>query len=906
MKNLSIFAKIYIFGIILLGGSLAIYEFIGTTFQDPALVLVVAVLASLAQVYKVEGSTDKTSYNVAWIAYGFSIVLFNPSEALFVIIFAHVVEWLRHRYPWYIQAFNIATFILASELAFTVALEMNLDLTEFNTLAVFGVVASLAVFTFVNHLLVGVVIYFARKQNFKESGVFGFLTLMIDFTVIGLGAAAAFLWMITPLAAAFALIPIYMIYTTLRMPSLERQTEIDPKTELYNPKFMEDAFQKELNRARKFDRPLTFVMADLDHLHNINNTYGHMAGDIVLIGIAKIFKEHFGGYDIVARFGGEEFAIIMPETTPEEAYPRVEQVRKAIQETQFEVSTSVTPIQATMSFGISWRTEQFQSPEEIIHNADLALYHAKNEGRNRTALHSEEGLQEFFGLGQAQVSSREVSSTPKIEKIRAATGKRPGTYQTESPGKEKAKSKAPASNASTAQYTGILNWFIIFTGLLSIALTAFVMEPPNQIDWFGLSLFALCVVLAEVLALDIYSRDASVSTSAAPFIGAVLLFGPWGAIAVSTLLAAVALLKKKAHLRRFVFNLSNHLIAGLIVIAVVKGFGVPYVQLPQMTQIALAVLAGAIIFFSTTFFLAGVIGISLEKSLLQVWREKFQWLLIFYVGFGIVGYTLILGYNNAGLFGIMAMILPMWMIRFSHAQYISKTENLVRQLQAQNKELSNQEQEISTVNNELLACLAKAVDIRDPFTYGHSEIASHYAVILGREMGLSQERLELLRKAGLLHDIGKLGIPETILFKPASLTAEEYERIKEHPMIGARLVSQSHAMQYIVPAILHHHERWDGQGYPHRLRGEQIPLEARIIGLADAIEAMASNHPYRKGLSFEKIVREVNENSGTQFDPQVVQAFMQIVGRQGAKVLRPSVRSRVRHAELAEYVMAEK
>ena len=198
-----------------------------------------------------------------------------------------------------------------------------------------------------------------------------------------------------PSAVLFVIIPLYLIYMTLQVPNLQRQTEIDPKTKLYNARYFADALEKEYDRALRYDRPLTVVIGDLDLLRNINNTYGHLAGDVVLVKVAEILQNQFRGYDLVARFGGEEFAILMPETTPEEAFPRVEAVRQAIAATDFEVSTSVTPIKASISFGIAARNGQ-GSADDIIHDADVTLYRSKLMGRNVTCIYSSDNIDELF------------------------------------------------------------------------------------------------------------------------------------------------------------------------------------------------------------------------------------------------------------------------------------------------------------------------------------------------------------------------------------------------------------------------------------------------------------------------------------------------------------------------------
>jgi HD-GYP domain-containing protein (c-di-GMP phosphodiesterase class II) len=153
------------------------------------------------------------------------------------------------------------------------------------------------------------------------------------------------------------------------------------------------------------------------------------------------------------------------------------------------------------------------------------------------------------------------------------------------------------------------------------------------------------------------------------------------------------------------------------------------------------------------------------------------------------------------------------------------------------------------------------------------------AVALGEELGLEREQLEVLRFAGLFHDIGKIGVPDAILTKPDRLTKLEYEIVKRHPEDGARIVGRLHSLHAAVPAVLHHHERWDGEGYPQRLRGDEIPLEAAVVGLADAVDAMTTDRPYSPAMSLADATDEVLRHRGTQFAPAVVDAFVALVGR---------------------------
>ncbi len=397
MKDLSIKAKIFILASILIGIGLSAWQLSSLTWGDPWL-WGLALAAAAGQVFKVHGSTERSNYNISWIVYAFTFFHLGVSEALFVILFAHLVEWIWHKYPWYIQAFNISTYALAISIIGQISvwiMPTGLEPTD-QLWAVAAILVMMAAFTVINHFLVGMVIKLARGQGFSQSGVFGLLTLMIDFSMLGLGTAAALVANTNIFGIVITILPLYLIYSTLKVPALQRQTEIDPKTKLYNARYFADELEKELARAERFDRPMTLVMADLDLLRNINNTYGHLAGDVVLIGVAEILQKFARDYDVVARFGGEEFSILLPETTVEDAFPMVEVMRQAVEAAEFEVSTSVTPIKVTMSFGITGRDTFGQSMTDIIHNADMALYHSKLSGRNLTTVYALDGISDLF------------------------------------------------------------------------------------------------------------------------------------------------------------------------------------------------------------------------------------------------------------------------------------------------------------------------------------------------------------------------------------------------------------------------------------------------------------------------------------------------------------------------------
>jgi HD-GYP domain-containing protein (c-di-GMP phosphodiesterase class II) len=174
----------------------------------------------------------------------------------------------------------------------------------------------------------------------------------------------------------------------------------------------------------------------------------------------------------------------------------------------------------------------------------------------------------------------------------------------------------------------------------------------------------------------------------------------------------------------------------------------------------------------------------------------------------------------------------------------------------------------------VLAALSQAIEARDPYTRGHSARVSALAVVIARRLGWRGSRLSGLRLGGLLHDVGKLNLDDAVLRKPGPLDEREYSEIKRHPLAGARLIRRLEALRPALPYILFHHEWWDGSGYPSGRSGEQIPVGARIVAVADAFDAMTSPRPYRPPLPLRGALAQVAGGSGTQFDPRVVRAFL--------------------------------
>jgi putative nucleotidyltransferase with HDIG domain len=176
----------------------------------------------------------------------------------------------------------------------------------------------------------------------------------------------------------------------------------------------------------------------------------------------------------------------------------------------------------------------------------------------------------------------------------------------------------------------------------------------------------------------------------------------------------------------------------------------------------------------------------------------------------------------------------------------------------------------------VLHALTRSIDAKDAYTRGHSQRVAELSRTLAHKIGLSEEQCERVYLSGLLHDVGKIGVPEAVLTKPGKLTAEEFDAIKKHPEIGAQILGNIKQLQDIIPGVLYHHERWDGKGYPFGKKAEGIPLIGRIICVADCFDAMGSTRTYRAALSLETVLEEIKRCSGTQFDPTLANVFLQL------------------------------
>jgi diguanylate cyclase (GGDEF)-like protein len=348
------------------------------------------VLATLAQIFKAEGPNHIAFFATPVFLFA-GVLLLPPLGFVLLVVIPHLVDWLKarmenseHLHAWYIQPFNIAKHIIAGSAAqWVYAGAKPYTTLFFITSSIFAIMATLITYLLIDEFLLGQVLVLARSVSWSDSGVLTFENLLPEFVMLCVGASVGMLWAHDAWMILPTLAPLALMYRALMIPKLKEEAQIDGKTGLYNARYFTTLFTNEIERAKRFDRPLAFIMADLDLLRNINNTYGHLAGDAVLAGIGRIIHETIRKYDIAGRFGGEEFAIVVPEAGPSEAHVLAERIRQAVEAAAFEIATSPTPIHVTMSLGVAYFPQDAHTQTDLVHEADVAVYQAKLQGRNR-------------------------------------------------------------------------------------------------------------------------------------------------------------------------------------------------------------------------------------------------------------------------------------------------------------------------------------------------------------------------------------------------------------------------------------------------------------------------------------------------------------------------------------------
>lgn len=375
-------AKIYVGSVLALAGALGIVGAMVSPVRlsQAPIALVLMLGATVAQQLKVK-SPKHQSYYTTTIFFVAAALLLSPACVIAIVIAVHAIEALRVRYPWYIQAFNVANFMLCSMLAGTIFNSSGGRFLAGPSAAVYALAAGVA-FVLLNHLLTALVIMWARGVRPTRSGTFDWDNLGTDFALMSVGLLGALLWLTDAWLVPLCLCPLFLIYRSLMVPNLREEARTDPKTSLANMKHWSAVAQVEVERARRFQRPLSVLLADLDLLRDVNNHHGHLVGDQMIGRVSEAIRQALREYDLPARFGGDEFAVLMPEATLAEAKAVAERIRRAVASIDLKTPEG-TQLTATVSIGVALFPAHGRTPSEMLAAADRAVYQAKALGRNR-------------------------------------------------------------------------------------------------------------------------------------------------------------------------------------------------------------------------------------------------------------------------------------------------------------------------------------------------------------------------------------------------------------------------------------------------------------------------------------------------------------------------------------------
>jgi diguanylate cyclase (GGDEF)-like protein/putative nucleotidyltransferase with HDIG domain len=844
--------------------------------------VILGALAAVARLFVVRTPGDQ-AYHTDIVFLIPAALILPPELLVLVAIVLMVPEWLKMRYRWYLQTFNIFNYLLSSMAVWLVGRKLILDHSFPQNhdlrIAIAGV-ASCVVFVAVNHTLLALMLRLARGFSLRETGLFDTEFLSTDLVLAALGVAVYAFWQQNLWLVPFALTPLFLIHRSLSVPALQAEARVDPKTGLYNARYFATALAEELGRAQRFERPLSLIMADLDLLRDINNTYGHLAGDAVLKGIAEVFRAQLRHYDVPARFGGEEFSIMLPETPPEQALEIAERIRRAVAERTFDVETSSEPIRATVSIGIAGYPKDGTDANELIHQADLAVYRAKLQGRNRVLGASSEPL-----LMPVERSARLVA-VPEEGDHHAPLATPAAAQPTQERRSEPRHPKPHAVHGP--RFLSLSKRLTAVVGVVSVvgitAGIAGLVFTWNEANLLGLITILALVGVGQALALEV-DDGGSISVSAVGCLAGAALFGPRAALALAVTVVAVEWSARRSPLHNVLFNIGALTLASLTAASIFKiGAAVPEGTAHRLTVAALGLAAGAAYFGVLMGLLSLALALEGHERWWGVFRERFAWLLPHYIVYGFIGGVMALAYEAVDLFALAVFAVPLLLMRKTQEAYLTHTQRSAQKLrqaaetiQTQNVSLEQANKLLKERSTAAMESLSATVDARDSYTAGHSRRVQQLALAIGRELGLSQAELDLLGHAALFHDIGKLAIPDAILLKPASLTADEWALMQRHAEEGARIIDRLGFLNDAVPAIRHHHERFDGTGYPDRLKGEEIPLGARIIHVADALDSMLTTRIYRAARPAAEALGELRRAAGTQFCPRCVAALERIL-----------------------------
>jgi diguanylate cyclase (GGDEF)-like protein/putative nucleotidyltransferase with HDIG domain len=868
---------------------------------DVDLVLLVAMIAlcALGNLFEVF-APGHYSFQPNLVFFFWGAVLLPPWGIALLAAACFVPGWFAHRFRWYMVAFNTSNYLVSGLAAHGVVAAVAAG--DLNAPALIG---ATAVFVGINHVLLTTVVTVANKRPLRSSLQDAFEALPLDVALAMTGACLAALWSTDHALALLAAGPMLLVYRSLWVPLLRHKSRTDPKTGLYNSEHLNKVLGDVLSAARRDGSDLSVVMIDLDHLRLVNNTQGHLAGDRLIRGIADVLRGLTAERDLAARFGGEEFCLLLPRTPLASAVEIAETARARVAAMRLRSDGNpAQELKVTISAGVAAYPEHGDTISGLLNAADAAVYDAKLGGRNRVRVALPPGMRETLdSTAPLPVPEERVALVPAPPEPQ-----RPAESASPAPLRELPRPEEPPAaeiepgresegqrhgDAPSRPTTPGRRFIPVYAGLLSaIAVGIGAVSSPGEIRAAPALFLALLVsvLVLDQVRLDVFER-ANISPACVPSIGLAYLFGPLGPLAAEAVIA-LARAARRDDVLKWSFDFGALTIAGEGAAFTFDAFSPG----PETALLAVAAVAGLVYYVINMSLLSVVMGLASGKHPLASWREGLAWLWPHYLGFGMLAGMLVICERRLGAYAFAIFGIPFAMLWLAQKQYLDRSRTSVAELRRSHDELEVANRRLRGLladNRELLGrmhrsylstitSLARTIEAKDPYTGGHTERVAGIAVMIASELGFDSSDLEAIKVGAVIHDIGKIGVPDSVLLKQGQLERGEREAIREHPVIASYILADLELPHIVKQMARSHHERFDGSGYPDGLAGDEIPLAARVLAVADAIDAMTSDRPYRRALPLAKALHEVEAQTGTQFCPTVVSALITCAERDPA------------------------
>jgi len=726
---------------------------------------------------------------------------------------------------------------------------------------------------------------------------------------------------ILPLAQSFAVQATVALQNARIFKEVYRLATTDSLTSIHNRAEFYRLAEQEFDRARRYIRPLSMVMLDVDHFKKVNDHYGHDLGDQVLQAIARRCRENLREIDLFGRYGGEEFLILMPETTETEAFQAAERIRASIEQLPFSIKN--LSITATISLGIASLSDTFasESLNMLIQCADQAMYSAKSAGRNQCVIWQRSTMPEpdiqyvFDGSELEKPDAAAVSED-------VLAGSQSALTHEDWPG---AVLESIPSALMISEQTGRILWAnLLFAELVGFSIQKIIGETiQNLYHLMPNNQLMQCLVNAVNSGQIWNGRVAGYRENRLMYQAKVtmanLRLDPSKIDLIMTTIQDITEHEQaKAEARRKADTLFRQSELQLKRITALRAIDSSIASgrdlettlnllLERLTDL-LEVSASAIMLYEAGsqrlkfraghgFHTKDIFSANLQLNASFAGQAASRREIIrvedltnsktasdfaaFILAENFIAYYAIPLIANGLVIGVLEVFHRSELNPDLEWADFLKTLGGQAAIAIQNAELfehlQHSNNELSRAYDATLLSWNQMLGLRDQETGDHTDRVVELAVELGRAMLLNEEEILHLRRGALLHDIGKMGTPDRILHKNGPLTDEELAIMRLHPVYAYTMLKD---IQFLLPALdipYCHHEKWDGTGYPRGLAGENIPLSARIFAVVDVWDALSANRRYRRAWPSEKVRAYIIDNAGSHFDPRIVEKFLNLI-----------------------------